>query len=231
MESDQSQPVVEAAELTYRFPGADSLCLRVPRFQIAPREHTAIVGPSGCGKTTLLRLIVGVLVPSGGTLRTLGAELSALGPSARGRTRLRSIGMVFQSFALLDYISAFDNIVLTARLGGMNLREAGARARDLAARAGIDHTLNRKPRRLSQGEQQRVAVCRALVTKPKLIVCDEPTGNLDPSRSGEIIGLVRNEADAIGATVVAVTHDPGVLGSFDRTVDHGEIASLEGARA
>ena len=229
MPVDPEQPVVEATDVTYAFPGADGLRLRVPRFRIGAREHTAIVGPSGCGKTTLLRLIVGVLVPNAGRLRTLGVEPASLSQAERGRARLRSIGMVFQNFALLDYISALENIVLTARLGGLGVSDARERAHDLADRAGIAHTLARRPRRLSQGEQQRVAVCRALVTRPRLIVCDEPTGNLDPARSGEIVDLVRTEADAIGATVVAVTHDSGVLASFDRAVDHSDIAALEGA--
>ena len=198
METTENQPAVEVTDLAYDFPGAETLSLRVPGLAIATREHTAIVGPSGCGKTTLLRLIVGVLVPKKGTVRTLGIETATLGRAARGRERLRSIGMVFQNFALLEYISALENIVLTARLGGLSLPDARERAHDLATRAGIAHTLGRRPRRLSQGEQQRIAVCRALVTRPRLIVCDEPTGNLDPARSGEIIALVRSEADAIG---------------------------------
>lgn len=137
--------------------------------------------------------------------------------------------MVFQDFALLDYLSALENIVLTARLGRFDLGASRERARELANRAGITHTLKRRPGRLSQGERQRVAVCRALVTNPKLIICDEPTGSLDPARSSEIIELVLTEAESIGTTVVAVTHDHGVLGSFARSVDLGEIASLKGA--
>ncbi|MEQ8770465.1 MAG: ABC transporter ATP-binding protein [Phycisphaerales bacterium] len=222
------EPAIRAVGVRYRFPGSERLTLSVTRFEVASGEHTAIVGPSGCGKTTLLRLIVGVLLPSEGTLTTLGAEPAALTPSSRGRERLRSIGMVFQDFALLDYLSSLDNILLTAKLGGFDGATAKRRANALADRAGIAHTLRRRPDRLSHGERQRVAVCRALVTSPKLIVCDEPTGNLDPARSSEIIDLVLSEARDIDATVVAVTHDHGVLGSFDRTVDLGAIARLEG---
>ena len=228
MDAASDQPVISAHGVRYRFPGADRLTLHVPEFAVASGEHTAIVGPSGCGKTTLLRLAVGVLLPTEGTLRTLGTEPATQRPSARGRERLRSIGMVFQEFALLDYLSAIDNIVLTGRLGGFDLRASRDRARELASHAGISHTLRRRPDRLSQGERQRVAVCRALVTNPKLIVCDEPTGNLDPTRSNEIIELVLAEARAIGATVVVVTHDRSVLDSFDRVVDLSAVARLEG---
>ncbi len=229
MVSAASQPAIHAVGVRYRFPGPDRLSLSVPELTVARGEHTAIVGPSGCGKTTLLRLAVGVLEPHDGSLRTLGVEPAALSPSARGRARLRSIGMVFQDFALLDYLSAIENIILTARLGRHNLADARARARALAERAGIAHALRRGPDRLSQGERQRVAVCRALVTSPELIVCDEPTGNLDPERSSEIIELVLTEARSIGATVVVVTHDRSVLGSFDRVVDLSQVARLEGA--
>lgn len=229
MDAAATHPVIRVSDAHYRFPGSDGLSLRVPDFSVERGEHTAIVGPSGCGKTTLLRLIAGILLPQRGTIRVLDADAATLSTRARGRHRLRSIGMVFQDFALLDYLSAIDNIVLTARLGGLDVHDARAHARALADHTGIAHTLNRRPGRLSQGERQRVAVCRALVTRPPLIVCDEPTGNLDPARSSEIINLVMAEAEAIGSTVVTVTHDHSVLDSFTRSVDLSEIASLEGA--
>lgn len=229
MPEEAPQLVTALREVAYRFPGGDGLTLRVPRFEVRSGQHTAIVGPSGCGKTTLLRLISGILRPESGRVRTLDQDPSALPARARGRMRLRSIGMVFQDFALLDYLSAMENIVLTARLGGLALDEARENARSLAQRAGIEHTLRRTPDRLSQGERQRVAVCRALATRPRLIACDEPTGNLDPRRSGEIIDLILTEANTIGATVLTVTHDRGVLDAFERTTDLAEITSLGGA--
>ncbi|MEL7472303.1 MAG: ABC transporter ATP-binding protein [Planctomycetota bacterium] len=229
MSEPPTQPVISVRNARYRFPGAERLTLCVPTLAITPGEHTAIIGPSGCGKTTLLRLIVGLLAPSEGEVRTLGTDPASLRPSERGRARLRSIGMVFQEFALLGYLSALDNITLTARLGGLDLREAKDRARRLAEGAGVAHTLARKPHRLSQGERQRIAVCRALVTHPRLIVCDEPTGNLDPARSDEITRLVLDASNDLNATVVAVTHDRSVLEHFARTIDLAEIASLERA--
>lgn len=220
--------VINATGLRYRFPSDARLTLSVPEFTVSHGEHTAILGPSGCGKTTLLRLIVGILLPQSGSIRTLGVDSKISSPAERGHARLRSIGMVFQEFALLDYLSAIENMVLTARLGGADLNDARSRASELADRAGISHTLKRRPARLSQGERQRVAICRALVTNPRLIVCDEPTGNLDPARSREIVDLLMQEAQAIDATVVAVTHDEGIQDRFSRSVNLTDIASLSG---
>lgn len=214
--------------LTFRHGhGADAFTLRVESLRIGAGEHTAIMGPSGCGKTTLLRLVVGSLTPDEGRVTLLGRELAALGEPARRRLRLREVGMVFQSFALLEYLPAIDNILLPYTLDpGMRLTaEVRDRARRLAEAVGIGATLRRKPAGLSQGERQRVAICRALITRPPLIVCDEPTGNLDPARSGAAIDLILREASAIGATVILVTHDHELLPRFER------VLRLDGARA
>lgn len=228
MTDQADQHVIRVSGLRYEFPGPERLSLAVPSFTTEPGQHTAIVGPSGCGKTTLLRLIVGIITPSSGRITTLGIDPTGRTPAQRGRDRLGSIGMVFQEFALLNYLSALENIILTARLGGCDLPTAKSRARELASNAGIAHTLARKPDRLSQGERQRVAICRALVTRPRLLICDEPTGNLDAQRSGEVMDIMFQEAESIDATVIAVTHDASLLGRFDRSVDLADIASLEG---
>lgn len=231
MDAPGTNSVIRLSDVAYRFPGHDRLTLRVPSFSVPEGEHTAVTGPSGCGKTTLLRLIAGVLVPSEGSVRTLGTDTASLHHKARSRQRLQLIGMVFQDFAILDYLTAFENIMLTASIGCADSGSSREHARALAERAGIGHVLHRRPGRLSQGERQRVAVCRALVTKPRLVVCDEPTGNLDPSRSKEIIELVVSEADTLGSTVITVTHDHTVLDRFVRTIDLSEVATLEGGDA
>ena len=141
------------------------------------------------------------------------------------------MGMVFQEFALLEYLTAIENILLTAKLGGYHLKEAKSHAYAMAKRLGIEHTLRRRPHRLSQGERQRIAICRALVTKPKLILCDEPTGNLDSSRTNGVINLMLQEANKLGATVITVTHDLTILDRFDRTINLSEIAVLDGEQA
>lgn len=202
--------------------------LRVGDLVIERGQHTACVGPSGCGKTTLLRLLIGILDPTQGQVELLGRPVSPMCASERRAVRLREVGMVFQQFALLEHLSALDNILLPMLLGGGVDEQGRERAHELARATGIEHELRRKPKRLSQGERQRVAICRALVTSPKLIVCDEPTGNLDPTRSRSVVDLVLAEADRLGSTVVLVTHDPSLLGSFSRVLDLG-AARLEGA--
>jgi len=188
-------------------------------------RHTAIVGPSGCGKTTLLRLIAGILTPRAGTVRLAGEAISGLSDRARRAFRVGSIGMVFQDFALLEYLTALDNILLPYRINPALVLGADARARaqELARQTGIEQTLRRKPRRLSQGERQRVAICRALVTEPRVVLCDEPTGNLDAERSRSTIDLILGEATAAGATAIVVTHDRSLLGAFSNVVDAGSL--------
>jgi putative ABC transport system ATP-binding protein len=184
-------------------------------------EHTACIGPSGCGKTTLLRILTGILEPTQGHIELLGQDLSTLDNAERRTLRLREVGMVFQQFALLEHLCALDNILLPVLLGGGQSRAVRDRAHELAQATGIAHALKRKPARLSQGERQRVAICRALVTAPRLIVCDEPTGNLDPTRSRSVVDLLLSEAQRLGSTVMLVTHDPSLLGGFGRVLDLG----------
>ncbi|MFG0327956.1 MAG: ABC transporter ATP-binding protein [Phycisphaerales bacterium JB037] len=224
-------PLVRARGVRFRYePARESFSLAIERFELARGEHTVIVGPSGCGKTTLLRLLTGVITPGAGEIEFEGRSLASASERTRRAVRIARIGMVFQHFALLDYLSALDNILLPFRLhGGIRLdRAARARAEQLADRAGIAHTLARKPARLSQGERQRVAICRALVTRPALVVCDEPTGNLDPTRSRSIIELILETSAGSDATVLAVTHDHGLLDRFARVV---ELPTLAGGDA
>ncbi|MEM7622653.1 MAG: ATP-binding cassette domain-containing protein [Planctomycetota bacterium] len=212
-------PAVQAEGV--RFAYSKSFGLEIDAFEAVPGEPTAIVGPSGCGKTTLLRLLTGVLLPADGMVTLLGTDLSTCSAAERRSLRLSSVGMVFQSFALMPYLSALDNILLPYRLSPRvpHRADAAPRARELARSLGVDHALRRKPARLSQGERQRIAICRALVTRPRLIVCDEPTGNLDPTRSRDTLDLVLREADAIDAAVIVVTHDHSLLAAFPRTLD------------
>ncbi|MAY75619.1 MAG: ABC transporter ATP-binding protein [Phycisphaerae bacterium] len=222
-------PVIAVEGLRFRYGGAgEAFSLEVPELTIGVGEHTALIGPSGCGKTTLLRLLIGSLTPDTGEVCVLGERVSLMGEGARRRVRRRNIGMVFQGFALLDYLTAHQNITLPRRLDPslMSARDADARARSLAERAGIAGLLDRRPGRLSQGERQRVAICRALLASPALIACDEPTGNLDPARSAGVVDLIMDEAEAIGSTVLFVTHDHGLLGRFGRVVELDKLTTM-----
>jgi putative ABC transport system ATP-binding protein len=205
--------------------------LQVPAFDLAPSERLAVVGPSGSGKTTLLNLIAGILTPREGRIEVAGTEVSGLGDADRRRFRARQIGFVFQDFALLDYLSARQNILYPYRITpALKLDgEVRARAEALAAACGIGDKLDRHPEALSQGEQQRVAICRALVTQPKLILSDEATGNLDPDSKGRILDLLFEQAEVAGAAVLAVTHDHELLPRFDRVLDFAQFREVSPA--
>lgn len=201
--------------------------LSIDALSIDAAEPTAIIGPSGSGKTTLLRLIAGVLRPRRGTVRVLGHDVSAMSDAQARAFRIANIGLVFQSFELVDYLDARDNILLPMRLTSALKLDADARRRadTLAESAGIAHLLRARPAELSQGERQRVAICRALIARPKLVLADEPTGSLDPGNQQRIVGLLRDTAAQAGAGFIMVTHDHGLLDRFARVVDLPSIKS------
>ena len=205
--------------------GAGGFQLAVDELAVGRGERVACVGPSGSGKTTLVDLIAGIRVPDAGTVHLAGERLSTLSDDARRVRRITTVGMVFQEFELLDYLSALDNVLLPYHLSReLELSDAvRERALELARETGIAHVLARRPRRLSQGERQRVAVCRALVTEPTLLLCDEATGNLDPETAKATLDLLLEQAATRRASVFLVTHDHGILDRFDRVVDMREL--------
>lgn len=221
--------MVEVEDLTFTYPSG-GFRLRVPSLCLAEGERLAIVGPSGSGKTTLLNLIAGILTPDSGRIDVAGTDVTALSDAERRRFRSSRVGFVFQDFALLDYLPARQNILYPYRISpGLRLdADARARAEALANASGIGDKLDRHPSALSQGEQQRVAICRALVTQPKLVLSDEATGNLDPESKVRILDLLFERAEEAGAGVLAVTHDHELLPRFDRVLDFAEFR--EGAR-
>jgi putative ABC transport system ATP-binding protein len=208
--------------------GQGGFRLRVPVFDVADGERVAVIGPSGSGKTTLLNLVAGIALPRAGSVRVGETEVSALSDAARRAFRIRHIGFVFQDFGLIDYLSARDNILHPYRItDALTLDdEVRARAEALATATGIADRLRHKPRALSQGEKQRVAICRALLTQPALVLTDEATGNLDPETKEAILDLLLERAAADGATVLAVTHDHELLPRFDRVIDFRSFREL-----
>ncbi len=207
-------------ELRFAYPG-DPFELRLDRLQVGAGERVALVGPSGCGKTTLLNLVSGILRPAAGRVSIDGFEISAQPLAARQRYRLANIGLVPQGFELLDYLTVRENILVPFRVGACGAVDAAAAARceERAGRAGSADQLAKLPGRLSQGQRQRAALCRGLVTSPRLLLADEPTGNLDPENQDRVVSLLLDEAARIGATVLMITHDPMLLPRFDRVVD------------
>ncbi len=199
--------------------------LEIPKLGIAAGEKVAVIGPSGLGKTTLLHLLAGVLVPETGRITVDGVEMTALSQEDRQDFRALRMGMVFQEFELLGYLDAIDNVLLPYRISPVLALDAAARARAdaLTKEVGLDGKQQRYPRYLSQGERQRIAVCRALVTRPAVILGDEPTGNLDPENRDHIMDTLWRYAEETGAPLVVVTHDHELLGRFDRTIDVREL--------
>jgi len=212
--------VISLSQLKFQYP-AERFQLRVSALEVPQAQLAAVVGPSGCGKTTLLRLIAGILRPSEGEARVLGENLTALAEGERRGFRIRNIGMVFQDFELLDYLNGEENILLPFRVSSeLKLTpEARERVGVLAEQTGIVPLLKAYPRQMSQGERQRLAICRALIAHPKLILADEPTGSLDPGNQDRIVQLLCDQARAHQATLVMVTHDHSLLGRFERVIE------------
>ncbi len=221
--------MVHVADLRFRYAEGD-FALRVPELQVAASETLAVIGPSGSGKTTLLNLVAGILRPSAGRVLTHGTDLAGLDEAARRDFRVRHVGLVFQEFELLEYLDVLDNVLLPYRINpSLQISDAvRERALGLAQRLGIADKLRRLPRRLSQGERQRAAVCRALVTGPELLLADEPTGNLDPRNKERVLDSLFDCVADTGTTLVAVTHDHDVLKRFARVIDAKDF-SVEAA--
>ncbi len=192
---------------------------------IAAQNSTALIGPSGCGKTTLLHLIAGILPSRSGRIQVNDTVVNELNDRQRRLFRISQIGFVFQDFALLDYLDLFDNILHPYRINA-SLKldsEVKDRARSLAGQMGISAKLSRYPAQTSQGEQQRAAICRALITQPSIILADEPTGNLDPSNKSAILDILLDQAKANQATLIVATHDHDLLPSFDQVIDFQKL--------
>ena len=217
---DTDGSTVRIANLEFAY-GEGDFCLRIPALEVASGSTVAFIGPSGSGKTTLLHLIAGITTPSRGHVQTQGVDLSTLSDAARREFRIQQIGLVFQEFELLEYLSVLDNILLPYRINpALRLQpEVRDRARALADQVGIGDKLGRYPERLSQGERQRVAVCRAILPEPRLLLADEPTGNLDPASKDRVLDIVFAYVQRVSATFITVTHDHALLGRFERIVD------------
>jgi putative ABC transport system ATP-binding protein len=216
--------MISIETLGFTYPGGE-FRLNIPDFLVAGGEKVAVIGPSGSGKTTLLNLIAGIMIPQKGTVSVEDTLVSALGDRARRDFRVSNIGFVFQDFELLEYLNVLDNVLHPYRItGALKLDKAvRARALKLTQEMGIGDKLKRTPNALSHGEKQRVAICRALLPRPQLILADEATGNLDPDNKTLILDLLFNAVTDHDATLLAVTHDHELLKRFDRVVDFQEF--------
>ena len=209
-------PVVAAHELTRRYGSGDTAveALRGVSLEVASGELVAVMGPSGSGKSTLMHILAGLDRPTSGTVTIDGSELGSLGDNELTRLRRRHIGFVFQFFNLLPMLTAEENVTLPLSIAGE--KPDAAWLAELLDAVGIDERRTHRPAELSGGQQQRVAVARALVTRPKVVFADEPTGNLDSQSSKEVLSLLRRAVDDWGQTIVMVTHDAGAAAMADR---------------
>ncbi|HEB53375.1 MAG TPA: ABC transporter ATP-binding protein [bacterium] len=197
----------------------------VDRLDVEAGEQVALIGRSGTGKTTLLHILAGILRPDRGQVEVVGQRLDRMGEAARDRHRGRHIGMVYQTFNLLQPFTALENVLLGALFGRGAGNESRLRAEALLQKVGLGDRMHHRPAELSVGQVQRVAICRALVNDPELILMDEPLGNQDKATGGQVLDLLLQIADDGGKTVVMVTHDPESAERMQRTVD---LASLRG---
>lgn len=216
--------MIEVSDLEFQY-RQSGFRLRVPSLRVEQAATAAIVGPSGSGKTTLLNLIAGISTPESGSIRVDDTEVSSLDEARRRDFRIRQVGLVFQEFELLEHLNVLDNILLSCRItSSLRLEPAHReRAADLAQQMGIADKLRRYVRKLSQGERQRVALCRALLLEPPLLLCDEPTGNLDPANKEHVLEILFDYVARHETTLLTVTHDHTMLPRFDVTVDFSQF--------
>jgi putative ABC transport system ATP-binding protein len=215
----------------FRWPGQAAACLDIPRLQVAADEQVFIHGESGSGKSTLLNLIAGVLVPQQGQVEALGQDLCGLSAAARDRFRVDHIGLIFQQFNLIPYLSVLDNVLLPCRFSRRRRDRAGegGQAAAQAAAALLSHLdlaedLWRRPAtQLSVGQQQRVAAARALIGRPEIVIADEPTSALDAARQAAFLQLLRRECAAANAALLFVSHDQRLAEGFPRRVAMAQI--------
>ena len=223
--------MIQVSNLEFDY-GSSDFQLKIPELSIGRGEKVAIVGPSGLGKSTLLMLLSGIISPKRGSIRIGEVQLEHLSDASRRRFRTSKIGLVFQEFELIEYLSVRENIVLPYLMNRSlrKMTEVQASAESLAEMTGLTDKLSRRPKQLSQGERQRVAICRAMITKPEYLLVDEPTGNLDPRSASEVIDLLLGQAITNETTVLLVTHDYRLLDRFDRTVNLADLQVVDTCR-
>jgi putative ABC transport system ATP-binding protein len=211
--------MVELRGVTKRFDGKRQVTALHGIDLVVPRgQMLSIVGPSGSGKSTLLNLVGGLDRPTSGEVVIDGQPLAGLADDGLTRVRRDKIGFIFQFFNLLPTLTSLENVALPLHLRGWSRRKTLARARELLDLVQLGHRLEHRPDELSGGERQRVAIARALSVYPPLLLADEPTGNLDSASGVEILALVRDLHERLGATVIVVTHDRSVAESCARTI-------------
>ncbi|HZZ20513.1 MAG TPA: ABC transporter ATP-binding protein [Opitutaceae bacterium] len=224
--------MLDVRDLRKGFTGPDGVTaevVNIPRFSLGAGEERALRGESGCGKTTFLNLVSGILTADSGSVLIDGTDMAALPEPGRDRLRAEKLGYIFQTFNLLQGFTVLENVILGMSFSGRGADPARAKA--LLERVGLGHRLSHFPRQLSTGQQQRVAVARALANRPALVLADEPTGNLDPRNARESLALIRDACRENGAALLLVSHDEAILAQFGKVVDFAPLNAALAARA
>lgn len=219
--------VIELDNLRYRWKGQAQGILNISQLHVQKSEHTFLRGESGSGKTTLLNLLAGILTPTDGQIRVLEKDFSSMKPTQRDRFRAHHMGVIFQQFNLLPYLSMIDNVLLPCHFSKRRKQNANplkTTASQLLTHLKLDRDLQHRPvTELSVGQQQRVAVARALIGKPEIIIADEPTSALDTNTRNDFLSLLFDEAEAQNSTVLFVSHDPYIAERFPRVIELEQV--------
>ena len=230
IDSSESDIAVRCRGVTKTYGAGDAIVMALRGIDLDVRcgELLMVVGPSGCGKTTLISVIAGILDQDSGQCEVLGRDLKLMGRGERTRFRGTSIGFVFQLFNLLPALNAVENVSVPLLINGIARTNAEARAQEVLEAVNLGSRLDALPGKLSGGQQQRVAIARALVHEPKLIVCDEPTSNLDHQTGRSVMELLRATARSADRALIVVTHDPRIFDFADRIahMDDGKIIEI-----
>ena len=208
--------MVELQDVKMTYPGGDHEVLRDIDLSIQDGEFVFLIGPSGSGKTTIIKLLTGEIRPTGGRILVNGFDLRTLKQRQLPRLR-RTLGVIFQDFRLIDDMTVYENVAFAMRVVGSDNREIRKRVPEVLKMVSLNKCADRYPQTLSGGEQQRVAIARALVNSPRLIIADEPTGNLDPATSLDIMRILR-QINELGTTVLMVTHEKEMVNAFNKRV-------------
>jgi len=216
--------MIQLENIQFQYPHSDFI-LKIDQMSFANGSKTAVIGPSGFGKTTMLNMIAGILLPENGSVRIDNTAINQISDSERRIFRIQNIGFIFQDFRLIPYLTVLDNILLTFKINTYLKPSADSidQAKALAADLKIDQLVKKYPAKLSHGERQRVAIARALINNPKVILADEPTGNLDPANKEHIKDLLFEAIEKFDATLITVTHDHEMLKGYDKVIDFKEL--------
>ena len=210
--------VVEDLQMVYRVSKLEVPALRGVDFTVKEGEFVAVIGPSGCGKSTLLHLIGGLLQPTSGRILIEGVSISSVSDFERTEIRRQRMGFVFQSYNLLNTLTARENIALAKRIQGNGHYEDGS-ADQILRMLGLENKMDHKPWELSGGEQQRVAIARAVINRPAILLADEPTGSLDSENSRVVLSMLQELNSVSGQTIIIITHDPEAASTADRIIE------------